>query len=210
LGTVFVDYNLNGLYDQGVDKPAENVRLYLSDGHATLSDASGRYTFLELDAGIESLKVDTTTLPARLFEKTKDEVKTGLWRVRLEAGLITRQDVPLLPPQALLDVGQHLNVTMGSVTIHKSVIATGDAAQVILQISSSQALKDLSIIDYLPDSAQLAGQVIHDADIQIDGLQFTLGDIPAGYETEIRYPISVTGDVRDVLIAPEMSWDVRP
>jgi fimbrial isopeptide formation D2 family protein len=210
LGTVFVDYNLNGFYDQGVDKPAENVRLYLSDGHATLSDASGRYTFLELGAGIESLKVDTTTLPARLFEKTKDEIKAGLWRVRLEAGLITRQDVPLLPPQALLDVGQHLNVTMGSVTIHKSVIATSDAVQVILQISSSQALKDLSITDHLTDSAQLAGQVIHNADIQAEGLQFTLGDIPAGYETEIRYLINITGDVRDVLIAPDISWDVRP
>ncbi len=136
LGTVFIDYDLNGIYDQGIDQPVENVRLYLSDGHSVLTDRLGRYTFLELEAGMESLKVDNTTLPARLFEKTTDEVKSGLWRLRLEAGLITRQDIPLLPPQALLDITQSLNVSMGPVKIHKSILATPAGYEVILDISS--------------------------------------------------------------------------
>ena len=209
LGTVFVDYNLNAIYDAN-DLPVENVRLYLSDGHSILSDKLGRYTFPELDAGTESLKVDNTTLPARLLEKTDDEVKAGLWRVRLEAGLITRQDVPLLPPGALLAVDQILNVNMGLLSIHKSVIISEGYSQVILEISSSQALKNVVITDQLPTSVQLTGPVVADAEITVDNLQLQLGDIPAGYQTIVRYPVNISGDKRDALLAPTISWEVRP
>jgi fimbrial isopeptide formation D2 family protein len=210
MGTVFIDYNLNSIYDRDVDVPVENVRLYLSDGHSILSDKLGRYSFLELEAGIESLKVDNMTLPARLLEKTQDEVRAGLWRVRLEAGLITRQDVPLLPPGAWLDVTQSLNVTMGPLRIQKSVVTHEGNSQVILNIGSSQPLRNVFITDKLPENAQLAGQIISDVAMTKSAFQFALGDIPAAYTATIRYPITYTGDVRDVLIAPEISWDVRP
>jgi fimbrial isopeptide formation D2 family protein len=210
LGTVFIDYNLDGIYDQDSDTPVENVRLYLSDGHSVLSDAWGRYTFLELDAGIESLKVDNTTLPARLLAPTSDEVKAGLWRVRLEAGLIIRQDVPLLPPGALLDVDQSLNVTRGPVKIKKSIVVNQAGSQVILEISSSQALKNVVITDQLPNTVQVTGEVTSDQTFPRSDLQFALGDIPAGYNATIRYPITFTGDPRDALIAPTMTWNVRP
>ena len=210
LGTVFVDYNLNQIFDKDTDLSVENVRLYLSDGHSILTDKDGRYTFLELDAGIESLKVDTTTLPARLFEKTTDEVKPGLFRVHLEAGLITRQDIPLLPPQALLDIGQVLNVTMGPVKIQKSVVTSQGAHMVLLKISSSQALKNLMITDVLPEMIQMNGQVSSSEAITVEGLSFALGDVPAGYQAILSYPIAVSGDERDALLAPVIGWEVRP
>jgi SdrD B-like domain len=182
---VFVDYNANGVYDQDSDKPVDNVRLYLSDGLSVLTDASGRYTFLELDAGIETVKVDTTTLPARTLIDTPDQVSSGLWRVRLEAGLITRQDVPLLPPGASLDIGQSLNVSVGPVKIQKSIVANSSGSVVVLEISSSQALKNLVVSDQLPASAQVSGAVTSDQAITATGLQFALGDIPAGYKATL-------------------------
>lgn len=209
LGTVFVDYNRNGIYDQDSDQPIENVRLYLSDGISVLSDMRGRYTFLELDSGIETLKVDMTTLPSRLLSQTKDEVKSGLWRVRLEAGLITRQDIPLLPPGALLEIDQVLNVEMGPVRLRKSVTSHQEGAVMHLEIYVQGPLRDLVITDQLPAGA-IAGEVTSSSPMQAQGLRFEFGSVPADYTVTIHYPISFAGDLRDTLIVPEITWDVRP
>ncbi len=211
LGTVFEDLNGNNLYDEDSDIPVQNVRVYLSDGRSVLSDELGRYTFLDLRAGIDVVKVDATTLPARLLSETKTETRPGLWRVRLEQGLITRQDVPLLPPGARLAISQALNVVMGTVRVQKSVVVTANETTVILTITSSAALKGLTVQDVLPTGVTASEAVSDDMNALLNNLTFNLGDVTSGYTLIIQYTV----EPRDIpptelLIAPTISWQVRP
>jgi fimbrial isopeptide formation D2 family protein/uncharacterized repeat protein (TIGR01451 family) len=212
LGTVFEDLDGNNLYDEGNDVPVSGVRVYLSDGRSVVSDELGRYTFLELRAGIEVVKVDATTLPARLLSETKTEVRPGLWRVRLEEGLITRQDVPLLPPGARVAVSQSLNVVMGPVRVEKHVVASTAGTKVVLEVSSSQALKNLVIQDALPAGVTVSGEVVSDdLNVTVDDLSFNLGNIASGYKAVIEYAVQADNvSATDLLLAPTVSWQVRP
>lgn len=212
LGTVFEDLNGNSFYEQDVDTPVSGVRLYLSDGRSVVSDELGRYTFLELQAGLDVVKVDETTLPARLLAEINTESRPGLWRVRLDEGLITRQDVPLLPPGSSLAVRQVLNVVMGSVRIQKSVVVSESVTRIILKVSSAEALQSLVIQDAVSDRVMLASQPVSDAaNAKLDGLTFNLGDVSANYQTTIEYTVqSENISLSDLLLAPTITWEVRP
>jgi fimbrial isopeptide formation D2 family protein len=211
LGTVFEDLNGNGLYDQDSDVPVQGVRLYLSDGRSVVSDHLGRYTFLELGAGTEVVKVDVTTLPARLLAETKSEARPGLWRVRLEEGLITRQDVPLLPPGARIAISQSLNVVMGSVRVQKRVVVAESATTVVLTVTSGEALKGLTLQDVLPPDVTVSKAISDDGNAVLNGLTFVLGNVPSGYASTIQYtvePKDITPTA--LLLAPTVVWQVRP
>ncbi len=209
LGTVFVDNNANNTYEQESDESVEGVRLYLSDGRSIISDEQGRYSFLDLTVGVEALKVDNTTLPARLLQETLSENKSGLWRVHLEPGLITRQDIPLQPPGAELSVEQFLNVSRGPVQIQKYLVRNETEGKIIMDITSREALNNVVITDALPLTIQRTGEVIASQEISVNELVFTLGDVPAGYTVRLEYPIEINGGLRGALIAPTIEWSVR-
>ncbi len=209
LGTVFIDYNANNTFEQETDEPVSGTRLYLSDGRSIVTDEFGRYTFLDLTPGIEALKLDNTTLPARLLQATISENKPGLWRIRLEPGLIVRQDVPLQPPGAELSVEQYLRVSRGSVQIQKYLVRNETESKIIMDITSSEALNNVVITDKLPLTIQKIGDAVASEDITINELMFTLGDIPAGYVLRLEYPIEINGGLKGVLIAPTIEWSVR-
>jgi fimbrial isopeptide formation D2 family protein len=211
LGTVFEDLNNNNLYDEDSDVPVAGVRVYLTDGRSVVSDDLGRYAFLELRAGIEVVKVDAITLPARLLSETKAEVRPGLWRVRLEEGLITRQDVPLLPPGARVAVTQSLNVVMGNVRVTKCVVVSESATTVVLTVSSREALSNLVVQDMLPSGVTASEAVSDNANAAIEGLTFNLGDVPSGYTATIEYNVEPREFIpTDLLLAPVITWQVRP
>jgi fimbrial isopeptide formation D2 family protein len=209
LGTVFVDHNVNNIYEQDTDEKVSGVRLYLSDGQSVVTDSDGRYTFLNLETGTETLKVDNTTLPARLLRETISENKAGLWRVRLEPGLIVRQDVPLQPPGAELSVAQYLTVSRGSVQIQKYLVHNGTESKIIMDITSREALKNLVITDTLPLTVEKIGDVTASESADINALTFALGDIEAGYAVRLEYPVQINGSLKGVLIAPGIEWSVR-
>jgi fimbrial isopeptide formation D2 family protein len=213
LGTVFEDLNANNIYDQASDVPVSGVRVYLSDGRYVVSDELGRYTFLELRAGIDVVKVDSTTLPARLLSETKTEARPGLWRVRLEEGLITRQDVPLLPPGARVAVSQFLNVVMGNLRIQKYVVQSATDTRVLLEVSSTEALHDVVIQDVLPAGVNQLGEIVSDdMKITFENLTFNLGDIASDYRAIIYYTVQLPEgtSTTDLLLAPTITWSVRP
>jgi fimbrial isopeptide formation D2 family protein len=209
LGTVFVDNNANNTFEQESDEGVEGVRLYLSDGRSVITDKFGRYTFLNLIPGSEALKVDNTTLPARLLQETISENKPGLWRVRLEPGLIIRQDIPLQPPGAQLSVEQFLNVSRGPITIQKHLVRNQTESKMIMDITSSEALHNVVITDALPLTIQKTGTVIASQVVSVNDLRFELGDIPAGYVLRLEYPIIINGGLKGALIAPTIEWSVR-
>ncbi len=77
----------------------KDARLYLSNGLSVVTDAFGRYTVTDLPAGLLALRLDSTT--TRGLEPARNErtaAKDGLWRVRLQPGLLTRQDIGFVPP----------------------------------------------------------------------------------------------------------------
>lgn len=211
LGTAFIDTDGNGLFDKDRDPPVEGLRLYLADGSSTVTDEFGRYTFQNLEASLTALRVDMTTAPSRAFLETPGQDKDGFWRVRLEPGIISRQDIPFAPPQVHLEVEQFLNVFMGPVALEKQVFVQGDALEVQLFIRSDEALKDVALIESLPEGASLLSppSFADGASASATGLEFSLGDIPAGYEQTIRYTVSFEGEPEQLLTAPELRWDVR-
>lgn len=197
LGTVFIDHDLDGRYDSSRDEPLEGVRLYLSDGSSTVSDAAGRYSFTNLRAALVALRVDTTTAPPRYFERTLRDDESGLWRIRLKPGVITRLDVPFEPHRAALEVAQTLTVQMGPVTVTKGVAVEAGQLQVQLRVHSGERLQDLTIRDVLPDGAGA------------ERPEFLLGDVPAGFETVLRYPVRFEGVPAALLLPPEIRWRLR-
>jgi fimbrial isopeptide formation D2 family protein len=209
LGMVFVDFNANNTYEQDTDEPVEGVRLYLSDGRSIITDEFGRYTFLNLELRAEALKVDNTTLPPRLLQETISENKAGLWRVRLEPGLIIRQDIPLQPPGAELRVEQFLTVSRGSVQIQKYLVQNETESKIIMDITSSEALKNVVITDALPLTIQKTGDATASSSVAIDNLTFALGDIDAGYTVRLEFPVQINGGLEGALIAPTIEWSVR-
>ncbi len=211
MGTVFEDLNNNNLYDEDSDVPVSGVRVYLTDGRSVVSDDLGRYAFLELRAGNEGVKVDATTLPARLLSETKTEARPGLWRVRLEEGLITRQDVPLLPPGARVAVTQSLNIVMGNVRVTKYVVVSETSVTVVLEVSSREALRNLVVQDILPSGITASQGVSDDANVVIENLTFSLGNVPSAYTATIEYTVEPRNVIpTDLLLAPVITWQVRP
>lgn len=203
LGTAFLDVNKNGLYEQDEDTPVAGLRLYLADGSSTITDAAGRYTFLSLRPNLTTLRVDSSTAPARYFKETAGEDKTGLWRLRLEAGVITRQDIPFIAPELSLEVDQILNLYMGAVTVSKYVTPlTESRVRVTLTVNAAEALRGLTVSDQLPEDARLASQ-------PESGLEFRFGDVAAGFNEVLEYEVMFTGLPTELLLPPAIRWNPR-
>ena len=97
MGRAFVDADQDRRFDEATDAPVAGLRLYLSNGLSTVTDAKGRYTFPDLAPGLTALRVDETTTPPLFLLPTRNEEGPGLWRLRLPPGLLTQQDVPFAP-----------------------------------------------------------------------------------------------------------------
>ena len=97
MGRAFMDADEDRRFDEETDAPVAGLRLYLSNGLSTVTDAKGRYTFPDLAPGLTALRVDETTAPPLFLLPTRNEEGPGLWRLRLPPGLITQQDVPFAP-----------------------------------------------------------------------------------------------------------------
>ncbi len=209
MGTAFIDVNNNGLLEQDVDLPVAGLRLYLPDGRSTVTDQYGRYTFQSLVPGLTALKVDTTTLPPRYYQATLNEDKAGLWRIRLQAGVINRQDIPFVPPGLELNVRQQLNVVRGAVSLTKTV--DPETLVIRLEVSSSEALKNLHLSESLSltQLALLASTVEvsmtgHDGQVILG-----FGDVQAGFTAVLTYKQESGAALQDLLGAPGIEWDLR-
>lgn len=205
LGTVYTDVNDNDVYDQDVDLPQEAARIYLSDGKSILTDEFGRYSFVNMNAGIETVKIDNTSIPARLLKETISEMSPGQWLVRLEPGLITRLDIPLLDPKADISVAQTVNLVMGPVSLTKTISIKDGVAYVAINVSSSQSLRGLKLNDSMPADAKL----ISVSTAAENGLEFNLGDIEAGFSSHIEYQLELAESNSGLYKAPAITWSVR-
>ncbi|MFU8888123.1 MAG: isopeptide-forming domain-containing fimbrial protein [Trueperaceae bacterium] len=197
LGTAYVDLDQDGRFDQERDVPVEGLRVYLSDGTSTVTDAAGRYAFTSLRAGLVALRVDATTAPPRLFGDTRSQDQPGLWRVRLQPGVITRRDVPFSPHRMELAVSQVLTVERGPVTLTKAVFSDGQQPVVRLVVRVNEPLAGLHVADVIPAGANARP------------LTFDIGDVEPGHEAVFYYAVHYDGPPAELLLAPEIGWRVR-
>jgi hypothetical protein len=211
LGTAFVDRDRNHRYDRHVDEPVAGLRLYLPDGRSAVTDEEGRYTFPDLAPGVTSLKLDATTAPPRRLDRTPTEAADGLWRLTLQPGTITRQDLPFSPPEVELQVRERLTVSMGPVTVVKSWADPEDGAvTVTLAVTTRAPVHDLVVTDEAPAGARTVRTPVRSdgRPMAVDGLVLGLGDLAAGDAVEVRYAIAPV-DPTAQLTPPRVQWELR-
>ena len=210
LGTAFLDVNDTGTLEQGVDKPVEGLRLYLSDGRSTVTDEFGRYTFQDLSATVMTLRVDATTAPARFYHETLNEVKEGFWRLRLEPGVVIRQDIPFVAADITLSLDQTLTVYKGPVQLSKRLELTADGVRVKIELSVNEAVKALRLTEVLP-----AGATLERRDdtltslLTANGFVLELGNLEAGDKASYSFDVALDDAPETLLLAPELWWDTR-
>ena len=209
LGHVFIDHNRSGIFEPKIDTPLEGVRLYLSDGSSVLSDEFGRYTFMDLRPGLAVLRVDPLTAPPRFYGETATETKEGLWRLRLDAGLLVRQDIPFEPPFVRLNVRQTLRVETGPVRLTKSVFLVDGTLQLRFDVALTQAVARLRLEDALPGGAvAVSGFRALEGGAEVgseEGLELT--NLSADYTASFVYDVNFSGQPAELLLTPEITWE---
>lgn len=209
-GTAFVDNDGNGILSDG-DAPVANLRLYLPNGVSILTDEAGRYTFLDLNSGVTTLKVDQITVPNLRFQPTLDEEAPGFWRIRLFPSILTRQDIPFAPAYAAVSIDEQVKVSRGPVDIEKNFVIRGNETIVTLSVSSNEFLNDLVIEDVLPVGAELVSSPVYKDSAELvntNGLTLALGNVPAGFAKTIVYRLAIPNQERPALTTPNVLWEL--
>ena len=151
--------------------------------------------------------------PPRFYRETPTETKEGLWRLRLNAGLIVRQDIPFEAPVVQLKVSQTLRIETGPVTLKKSVaVLANGRLQVQLELTITEPLANLKLNDTLPTGIETMSDFrLADEAAPIsfrdtkEGLELT--NIPAGFTASFAYDLDFNGQPESLLLAPRITWE---
>ncbi len=182
------------IFDGGCDDPdlekngLAGVRIYLEDGTYNVTDERGMYHFEGIEPGIHVVQVDTTTLPTGYEmvpceETSQFSGRTFSQFVDLQGGTLWRADfyaAPQAPPSG------EISLAMASEL---------DGKHALYRISlhtTSQPAENLRLTLMLPgDSSYVAkssrqdGQKISEPSAFGPSVTYRLGDVPAGWQTEI-------------------------
>ena len=176
--------------DGGMDKEGlEGVRIYLEDGTYVVTDKQGMFHFEGITSDTHVVQLDLDTLPenyeiALCEENTAFAGRAYSQFVDLSGGALWRTDFHVrLKPRAVGDVRMELTSFYGD-----------DVASYILPIKvGAVALQDVRLTVILPreagyveGSAYLDKDPLGDPKDMFSSLTFSLGDLEAGYEGEVR------------------------
>lgn len=186
LGSVFVDNNGNGVFDDG-DTAVPGARVILAGGRISQTDLRGRYHFGNVALGTQALRLDPASVPY-----TNESVT--LTRSVYVMGLTS---VPFPLPATVGGVGRVLNATYGDVAVTKTVMATSTGYRVQLRVTSPRALSGFELQDALPAGATLQS-----------GRNLIQADLSAG-ETVYEYTYraaNTTNTLLPALTQPTLRW----
>ncbi len=147
-GRVFFDYNGNNLYDYGLDLALPGARLLLSNGWQTLTDLEGRYSFRDLAPGTWSVMLDSSSAP--FVPLAHPESLDDGYRHRIVVEGLSVSDFVLELPLGMISASRETSLIFGPLRIDKSLIELGEFSRVVLHLSSSEALPELSLSDTVP------------------------------------------------------------
>ncbi|WP_104991548.1 DUF11 domain-containing protein [Deinococcus sp. NW-56] len=192
LGTVFVDRNRNGVFDEGVDTPVERARVLLAGGRLVLTDAAGRYHFAGVPLGTHALRLDPGSVPYLPLNVPGDGGLPGTRTVHVRG--LTGVDFPLAPLGGEVAALRRTTLTVGGLRVEKSLQRTPEGYVVTLRLVSASDLAEFELQDALPPGAALK-----------DGRNTLSGTLKAG-ETLLTYRFAFTGEPGAALTDPAVRW----
>ncbi len=104
-GKVWIDATCDGLQNDA-EWPLPGVRLYLEDGRFVVTDEHGQYSLENVESGLHTLKLDSTTLPAGLDLvplDTRHAADPGSRFARVSRGELHRADFATTCPTGNVD-----------------------------------------------------------------------------------------------------------
>ncbi len=154
LGRVYFDNNDNNNFDAG-DTPLAGARIYLSDGRTAVTDQNGRYSIPGLQPGVYAVRLDPVTAPYTVKRVPDDQGAPGTRYVRApDSGGIDQEDFLLVAPTGAVVKARSTLVQRGPVTITKAITQGGAGYAVTFTVTVTKAVRNLSITDPLPQSAE--------------------------------------------------------
>jgi uncharacterized repeat protein (TIGR01451 family) len=152
VGRVYLDVNRNDAYDEGTDQPLPGARVILSSGWQALTDAQGNYGFRDVDNGTWSVLLDRETAP--FTPRPHPETANDGYQHRVVVQGLTVSDFPLEPILGFTDAVRETTVTYGPITLRKYLVPLPDGVRVVLELSSSEAITDVELVDPQPDGSE--------------------------------------------------------
>jgi len=149
VGRVFLDFDRDGVFDQGEDKGLAGARVVLAQGLQVLTDAEGRYAFRDLTPGVWLVGLDPQSAP---FDPLPaPEALAGGYARRVRADGLTVLDFPLIPPKGWVAAYRSTTLVMGPLRVEKELVPlSGNKYRVVLRVSSSAPLPEFELRDPLP------------------------------------------------------------
>ncbi|MBW7915893.1 MAG: DUF11 domain-containing protein [Trueperaceae bacterium] len=186
IGRVYFDVDRDDRFTHGIDAPLAGVRVVLSNGWQTLTDAMGNYAFRDLEAGPWTVMVDRMTAPytPRPHPEQLRDPRQHLVNVR---GL-TVSDFPFGLPEGLAGAVRETVITFGPVSLRKSLLQLPDAVRVVLEVDFAGDWPAILITDPVPG-----------------GEARTFVVAPAEPATVITYDLPLGSQLTD----PEIEWSYR-
>ena len=153
VGRVFLDFDRDGQYDEGRDRPLPGARLVLSNGLQTTTDGEGRYAFRNVKAGVWLLKLDSASAPFDPLPHPK-ALEDGYVH-RLDAFDLTTSDFPLAPPAGWIKGYRSTRLSMGPLVVEKELLPLGpNRYRVVLRLSTKEPLPEFELRDPLPGGGE--------------------------------------------------------
>jgi len=185
LGRVFLDTDRDGRYTAGLDLPLPGVRVVLSNGLQTLTDAEGRYSFRNLSGGVFEVMLDPASAPFPPLPHPEALGDGYRHRVRVEG--LTVSDFPLERPGGLAQAVRETTLEFGPLRVEKKLLPLPGGMWVVLTLSSSEALPELTLTDPLPGGGERVFRFE-----RFQGRETLTYDLPGGHLTDPqvrwRYP----------------------
>jgi len=192
IGYVYVDRNRDGVYDQRNDLPLANARVILAGGRIALTDTEGRYHFASVPFGTQALRLDLASVPYDPLKLPQEGGLNGTQTVQVLG--LTSVDFPLAPVGGDIQVLRRTTLTLGELTVQKTVYVNGDTYTVQLRLSTPAPLPGFTLRDPLPTGAVLQGPAPTFPD-----------PLPAG-DAVYTYVFTYGGERGAAVTDPSASW----
>jgi len=185
LGRVFLDTDRDGRYTAGLDLPLPGARVVLSNGLQALTDAEGRYSFRNLAGGLWEVMLEPASAPFPPLPHPEALGDGYRHRVRVEG--LTVSDFPLERPSGLAQAVRETTLAFGPLRVEKKLLPIPGGVRVVLVLSSSETLPELTLTDPLPGGDERVFRFE-----RFQGRETLTYDLPRGHLTDPqvrwRYP----------------------